>query len=342
MLQAKLLAHEQFVLEEVKVPEPGKNQVLLKVEVVGICGSDLHAYHGKHPFVFPPIVLGHEFSGIIVKLGEGTAGSFEVGQRVAVEPSIVCGQCYNCRHGRYNICNELSVIGCLTDGAYTEYIAVDKDKVILLDDELSFEDGAMLEPLSVGVHGVDQGQVKAGQRVLVIGAGTIGLLLAQAAKAAGAEGAIADVIDYRLDLAAELGIPYPINSKTDSLEQKLKEFAPEGVDVIFECVGTAATIRQAIEIARKGTRIVVLGVVESEVLLPVALIQDRELELVGDLMFTRKDFEKSQQLIKSGQVNVKRLQTKTFPLSEVTEAFEFILNNKDSAMKVFLKPGATH
>ncbi|XID95873.1 zinc-binding dehydrogenase [Paenibacillaceae bacterium WGS1546] len=338
MLQAKLLRNETFVLEQVEVPEPGPGQVLLKIERCGICGSDLHTYHGKHPFVFPPLVLGHEFSGTIVKLGKDADSKFKVGQRVAAEPSIVCGKCYNCRHGRYNICDELSVVGCLTDGAYAEYFAVQSDKLVPLDDALSFEDGAMLEPLSVGVHALEQGGVKPGMKVLVIGAGTIGLLLAQAAKAEGAEVAIADVIDYRLRLADELGIDCPIHSAEGSLASKLRAFAPEGADVIFECVGAAGTIRQAIEIARKGTRIVVLGVVDEEVLLPVSLIQDRELELVGDLMFTRKDFIKAQALIKSGGVNVRRLQTKVFPLAQVSEAFEFILHNKDSALKVFLKP----
>lgn len=337
MLQAKLLENEKFALEQVEVPEPGSGQVLLKVERAGICGSDMHTYHGKHPFVFPPIVLGHEFSGVVVKLGDGVQG-WQGGQRVAVEPGIVCGKCYNCRQGRYNICDELNVIGCLSDGAYAEYIAVSERNLIALDDALSFEDGAMLEPLSVGVHALDQGQIRAGMKALVIGAGTIGLLLAQAAEAEGASVAIADRIDYRLKLAGEFGISLPIDSGKDDLAAKLKEFAPEGVDVIFECVGSPATIRQAIEIARKGTRIVVLGVVDSEVTLPVSLIQDRELELVGDLMFTRKDFVKSQELIKSGKVNVKRLQTKTFPLREVAEAFEYILGNKDSALKVFLKP----
>jgi L-iditol 2-dehydrogenase len=338
MLQAKLTENETFVLEEVKIPEPNEHQVLLKVELCGICGSDLHTYHGKHPFVFPPLVMGHEFSGVIAKLGKGTEDKFQAGQRVAVEPSIVCGTCYNCRNGRYNICNELSVVGCLTDGAYTEYIAVSSEKIIVLHDELSFEDGAMLEPLSVGVHAVEQGHVKEGDKILVIGAGTIGLLLAQAAKAAGAEVAITDVIAYRLDLAKELGIPCTINSKTEVLEERLQQFSPEGVDVIFECVGSSYTIRKAIEIARKGIRIVILGVVDSEVLLPVSLIQDRELELVGDLMFTRKDFVKAQELILSGKVNVRSLQTKTYPLRQVKEAFEYILNNKDSALKVFLDP----
>ncbi|TDF98846.1 zinc-dependent alcohol dehydrogenase [Paenibacillus piri] len=338
MLQAKFTGNETFVLEDAAIPEPGDNQVLLKVELCGICGSDMHTYHGKHPFVFPPLVMGHEFSGVIVKLGKATGSKYQVGQRVAVEPSIVCGTCYNCRKGRYNICDELSVVGCLTDGAYTEYIAVSAEKIIVLNDKLSFEDGAMLEPLSVGVHALDQGRVKQGDKILVIGAGTIGLLLAQAAKAAGAEVAIADVIPFRLELAKELGIPCTVNSKTEALKERLKQFAPDGVDVIFECVGSSHTIRQAIEIARKGIRIVILGVVDNEVLLPVSLIQDRELELVGDLMFIRKDFEKSQELIVSGQVNVKRLQTKTFPLRQVKEAFEFIIHNKESALKVFLDP----
>jgi L-iditol 2-dehydrogenase len=338
MLQAKLVTEGEFTLEEVEVPEINKDQVLIKVEKCGICGSDMHTYHGKHPFVKPPLVLGHEFAGTISKIGSEVGNQFKLGQRVAVEPSIVCGECRNCRDGRYNICDHLSVIGCLTDGAFTEYIAISGEKVVPIEDTMSFEDGAMLEPLSVGIHGVERGNIKAGNKVLVIGAGTIGLLLAQAAKAYGAEVAIMDLIDYRLELAKDLGVDKSINSKTQNLEEELNKFAPEGVDVIFECVGNPHTIRKAIEIARKGIRIVVLGVVDEEVLIPISIIQDRELELVGDLMFTRKDYEKAKDLITTKKINLKPLQTKTFPLTEVKTAFEYIINNKDTAIKVFLKP----
>lgn len=339
MLRARLERCGHFVLEDVQVPTPGPDEVLLKVELAGICGSDMHAFHGKHPFVKPPIVLGHEFSGVIVQLGSRVdKDRHPLGQRVAVEPSIHCGTCYNCKIGRYNICDELNVVGCLSDGAYAEYIAIRSDKLVPLDESLSFEDGAMLEPLSVGVHALEQGRVRPGDRVLVLGAGTIGLLLAQAAEAVGAKAAVADMIDYRLNVARELGITRPINLVKERLEQALAEFAPDGADVIFECVGSAETIRQSIAVARKGIRIVILGVVDEDVLLPVSLIQDRELELVGDLMFTRKDFLTAQELIKSGKVNVRPLQTKIFPLAEVREAFEYMMNHKQEALKVFLKP----
>jgi len=339
MLRARLERCGHFELEDVQVPTPGPDEVLLKVELAGICGSDMHAFHGKHPFVKPPIVLGHEFSGVIVQLGSRVdKDRHPLGQRVAVEPSIHCGTCYNCKIGRYNICDELDVVGCLSDGAYAEYIAIRSDKLVPLDESLSFEDGAMLEPLSVGVHALEQGRVRPGDRVLVLGAGTIGLLLAQAAEAVGAKAAVADMIDYRLNVARELGITRPINLVKERLEQALAEFAPDGADVIFECVGSAETIRQSIAVARKGIRIVILGVVDEDVLLPVSLIQDRELELVGDLMFTRKDFLTAQELIKSGKVNVRPLQTKIFPLAEVRDAFEYMMNHKQEALKVFLKP----
>jgi L-iditol 2-dehydrogenase len=339
MLRARLERCGHFELEDVQVPTPGPDEVLLKVELAGICGSDMHAFHGKHPFVKPPIVLGHEFSGVIVQLGSRVdKDRHPLGQRVAVEPSIHCGTCYNCKIGRYNICDELNVVGCLSDGAYAEYIAIRSDKLVPLDESLSFEDGAMLEPLSVGVHALEQGRVRPGDRVLVLGAGTIGLLLAQAAEAVGAKAAVADMIDYRLNVARELGITRPINLVKERLEQALAEFAPDGADVIFECVGSAETIRQSIAVARKGIRIVILGVVDEDVLLPVSLIQDRELELVGDLMFTRKDFLTAQELIKSGKVNVRPLQTKIFPLAEVRDAFEYMMNHKQEALKVFLKP----
>lgn len=337
MRQARLANLHEFVLEEVPVPMPGPDEVLIKVEVAGICGSDLHAYEGKHPFVKSPIVLGHEFSGTIRQLGECVSTErFHTGQRVTVEPSITCGECYNCRNGRYNICDNLRVIGSQISGGYATFVKVPAANVIPLDDHLTFEDGAMIEPLAVGVHAVRLGKVEAGHRVLIIGAGTIGLLLAQAARALGAQVAVADIVDSRLDIARTLGVDACINSRVSPISEELKLFAPDGVDIIFECVGIAFTLRQSIEIARKGSRIVIVGVAEGEVSLPVHYIQDRELEILGDLMYTRKDYEETLDLLRSGRVHLDPLKTKSFQLEEVNDAFQYVLANPADTLKVFL------
>ena len=338
MLQANLINSKEFILQEVEPPVPKADEVLIQVALAGICGSDLHAYHGKHPFISFPIVLGHEFSGTIVGLGERVPkGKFELGQRVTVEPSLVCGACYNCRNGRYNICDELKVIGCQTDGAYKELIAVPEQKVIPLDHRLGFDDGAMLEPLAVAVHAVERGNVKTGDKVLVIGAGTIGLLLAQAAKASGAQVVVADIVETRLNIALQLEVDGVIHSKSEDIQKSLWSKFKDGADVIFECVGIPQTVRQAVTLARKGSRIVIVGVIGEEVLLPVGLIQDRELELVGDLMYTRKDFELAQNYVLQGHVKLDKLKSKVFPLVEIKQAFEYVCSHPETTLKVFLQ-----
>lgn len=336
MLQAKLVDKRTFELIHTEKPAPGPGEALIRVAVAGICGTDLHAYHGKHPFIALPIVPGHEFAGVVEALGPGVPeGRLAPGGKVCVEPSLVCGRCFRCREGRYNICEELKVIGCQTDGAFGEYIAVPWEKVIPIDGAMSFKDAAMLEPLAVGVHAVKLGRVAAGQRILIIGGGVIGLLLAQAARAAGAVVAVADIAEARLQMARSLGIPHAIHSATQPLREAVRAIHPDGMDVIFECVGLPATVRQAIEAARKGSRIVIVGVVNDEVLLPVNLIQDRELELLGDLMYTKEDFNDAMQLVVGGGVQLKPLQTRTFPIREVQQAFEFADSSKES-FKVFI------
>lgn len=338
MLQANLIRNFEFELKQAEEPQPDPDGIVIKVEIAGICGSDLHAFEGKHPFVKPPIVMGHEFSGEIHLIGsQVTDSSLQVGQRVIVEPSITCGQCYNCRTGRYNICDHLKVIGCQITGGYATYVKVPAANVIPLDDTLTYEDGAMIEPLAVAVHAVELGKVKAGDHIVVIGAGTIGLLVAQAAKAKGAKVAISDLQDSRLAIARQLGIDMQINSGKASIIDELKEFAPDGADIIFECVGKAFTLRQSVEIARKGSRIVIVGVVEGDVSLPVHYIQDRELELLGDLMYTRKDFLQALELVQNKEVHLDPLKTKTYMLKDINEAFRYVLDNPADTLKVFLK-----
>ncbi|MBE3580066.1 MAG: alcohol dehydrogenase catalytic domain-containing protein [Thermoanaerobacteraceae bacterium] len=336
MKRATLIRPRNFRIEEVPIPAPEPNHLLIRVKICGICGSDIHAFHGTHPFISCPIVLGHEFAGMVVATGESARDEWKEGDRVIVEPSLTCGRCYNCRIGRYNICDDLKVIGCQSDGAFAEFLVVPVEKVIRLDEKLTYEEGALVEPLAVGVHAVDRAEVKEGQSVLIHGAGTIGLMVLQAAKARGATVIISDVLDTRLVLAKELGADYTINVSKEPLDFSLKDVVPEGPDVILECSGTSISLQEAIRVARKGSRIVLVGVIDGLVPLPVSLIQDRELELVGDLMYTRQDFVRAQELIVEGQANVKRMISRVFPLDEVDKAFRYLEDNKKSTIKVLV------
>lgn len=338
MLQAKLVAPEKILFEKTKIPLLGEKEVLIKVKICGVCGSDVHSYKGKHPFVHPPIVLGHEFSGVIHQIGT-RVNSFSPGDRVIVEPNIVCGKCYNCLHGRYNICTNLKVVGCVGyDGAFAEYVAVPEKKVLRLPGNISFEKAALVEPVAVAVHAVRKAKQKINDVVVILGAGTIGLLVMQVAKLAGAGKVIVtDVLDYRLKKAGELGADRLVNPASQDLIKIIQEkYGRNEVDLIYDCVGIEETISQAIQIARKGIRIMVIGVPEERIEVDLSLIQDRELEIVGSLMYVREDFKAAIDFIQKEKLKVKPLVTHHFKLKDVDKAFHLITEGKKEVLKVLI------
>ena len=339
MVQAKLVSVEKIKLEKTSIPSPTSDEVLIQVKICGICGSDIHAYKGKHPFVHPPIVLGHEFSGMVCEIGSGVKG-ISKGEKVTVEPNLVCGECYNCLHGRYNICLNLKVIGCVGyNGAFAEYIAVPKDKVIKLPQGISYHEAALIEPVAVAVHAVKRAEQRVGYRVIILGAGPIGLLVMQVAKVSGAkEVIVTDLLDYRLKKARDLGADRAINSSSEDLVSLIQEdYGEEGIDLIYDCVGIEETVSQAIQIARKGTKILIVGVPEEKIGVNLAYVQDRELELWGSLMYVREDFTTAIELIHQGKVRVRPLITHHFTLEEIDKAFQKILNTKEEILKVLVK-----
>jgi L-iditol 2-dehydrogenase len=337
MKQVELFAPEDIRLVDAPHPVPAPDEILVAVAQVGICGSDLHAYHGRHPFIDLPVVPGHEFVGTVIKMGADVSG-FSPGQRITVEPSLVCGECYNCTHGRYNICERLQVIGCQMPGALAEYLAVPASKVLLLPEDVSWDQAVMVEPLAVAVHAIRVAELQPHAKVLVLGAGTIGLMVLQAAKALGAGSVIiTDLLPDRLDLALELGSDEVVNPATTDLAGAIgRTCGPDGVDVIIECVGSAATAREAVRVARKGTRIVLAGVFEEEVPLNLGLVQDRELELVGTLMYVDDDFSVALELLRDRKAKVKPLITHRFRLHQAAEAFA-TADGREGALKVIIQ-----
>lgn len=340
MKQAEMVAPGRVVVSDVPEPKAKAGEVLIRVAVSGVCGSDVHAYLGEHPFISCPVVPGHEFAGVIAKLGADVHG-WRIGQKVTVEPSLVCGRCYNCRHGRYNICQDLRVIGCQAPGALAEYLSVPATKVIPLPETMSFEEGALVEPVAVGVHAVARGGYIGGRKVVVMGAGTIGLVTMQVAKAHGAAAVLqTDIIPQRLALAKSLGADYVANvTEQDLGEMIYAAFGSEGADIIYECVGIEKTIASAIQVARKGSRIVVAGVFGQRTCVDMALIQDRELELSGTLMYRRDDFQEAIRLISQGKVQVLPLVSHRFPLDQAAEAFETARTGSAEALKVLVRIG---
>lgn len=329
---------EKVILEEVEKPIPEKGEVLVQVATCGICGSDIHAYHGRHPFIKCPIVQGHEFSGVVTELGADVTG-VRVGQRVTVIPHLACGKCYGCKLGKSNLCENLKFIGCQSEGAMAEYLAIPAEMIVPLPDDIDFEEGALIEPLAVGVHAVNRSNLKKGNSLLIYGAGPIGLLTLQAAKAKGAgEIIIADLSDWRLQKAKELGAAYIVNPAKENLKEYIKNnFPSRGIDLIFECVGVASTVQETIEIARKGSQIIVVGVFGKEVPIKMGWVQDHELNLLGSCSYVREDFLEAIEFIQQKKVDVKSLVTNRFPLHEIAQAYELIEQERDKILKVLIQ-----
>jgi len=340
MMQVVLEQPKKVVVKDVAKPAAARGQVLIQVKRIGVCGSDIHAYYGKHPFISCPIVQGHEFSGEIVQVGDGVKG-LRLGDVVTVRPQVVCGTCYACRHGNYNICSNLKVIGCQVPGAAQEFLAVDASVVVKLPKGMSLDFGAMVEPVAVGVHALRRlGDVK-GMNLVVLGAGPIGNLTAQSAQAMGARSVIiTDVSEPRLEIARRCGVRHAVNVAQEDLGAAiLKVCGDDRADAFLECVGASATIEQAVALARKGSDIIVVGVYEQKASVDMGLAQDKELRLIGTLMYKAEDYQDALRLMSSGALTLEPLITNRFPLARFADAYAHIEANRATTMKVLIELG---
>jgi L-iditol 2-dehydrogenase len=338
MKQAIMTSPGVIEFRDVPAPEPRPGQVLLRIKRIGVCGSDIHVYHGKHALTPYPVVQGHEVSGLVEKLGQGVKG-FTVGDPVTFQPQVTCGTCYPCTHGAYHICDNLKVMGFQTTGAGSEFFALDARLVLKLPKGTSFDHGAMVEPTAVGVHAIARGGGVKGKKVLILGAGPIGNLTSQVAKGMGATRVmITDVSDYRLELARECGgADVAVNTGREDLPARIREsFGEERADLILECVGAGPTISQAVAVARKGTDIVVVGVFGDKPQVDMGAVQDRELRLIGTLMYQEPDWKKAIELIDSKKVKLDPLVTNHFAFADYKKAYEYIDANHERAMKVMI------
>ncbi len=337
MLRATMTKPGEIIFEDIQVPAIKDNQVLIKMSRIGVCGSDMHVYHGKHPYTSYPVVQGHEVTAVVEKCGNGVV-DFAPGDRVTVQPQVFCGECAMCREGNYHICESLKVMGFQTEGMAQEFFLVDQAKLIHIPDELDLDSGALIEPVAVGVHAVRRlGNVK-GKKVLVFGAGPIGNLTAQAAKAMGAASVmIVDLSDYRIQKAIECGIDFCVNTAKEDLKKAVFEnFGKDGADAIFECIGVQPTMDQAISIASKGTTIMVVGVFGDIPMVDLGLVQDRELTLRGTLMYKREDFDDAIRFMANKEIVVTPLISRHFAFRDYLKAYKFIEESKDQAMKILI------
>ncbi len=336
MLQAIMTEPGRIEYRDVPIPEMKADQIKIKMKKIGVCGSDIHVNHGKHPYTSYPVVQGHEVSALVVEAG-ASVRNVAVGDKVTIQPQVVCGTCYPCTHGMYNDCETLKVMGFQTTGMASEYFVVDAVKALKLPDSMSYEHGAMIEPLAVAVHAVRRAGDMQGKNVLVLGGGPIGNLVAQTAKAMGANLVLlSELSTYRLETAKKCGIKTVDTKSEDLLEKIIENFGPDRADVIFECVGINTTMGQAINCARKGSTIIVVGVFGDFGNINMGFVQDHELSLVGSAMYREEDYRKAIELVSAGLIEFDALITDHVPFKEYAKAYRLIDEQKDKAMKVII------
>lgn len=324
------------------IPVPKDNEVLVKLEYVGICGSDLHYYEtgaiGDY-IVKPPFVLGHEAGGTVVGVGSKVKHLKE-GDRVALEPGKTCGHCKWCREGKYNLCPDVVFFATPpVDGVFQEYVAHEADLCFKLPDNVSTLEGALIEPLAVGFHAAIQGDAHLGQKAVVMGAGCIGLVSMMALKARGvAEVYVVDVMDKRLEKAMELGATGVINGMKEDVVAAVERLTGgAGTDLVIETAGSEITARQAIRMARKGSTIVMVGYSKTgEMTLPTSMMLDKELTLKSIFRY-RHIYPVAIEAVSSGKVNLKGIVTDLFPLSDIQHAMDESIHNKAEIVKAAIK-----
>ena len=343
-MKALLLAqYRHLELTDLAVPRPGHGEVLIRVAACGICGSDVHGYDGASGRRIPPIVMGHEAAGTIAAVGEGVQGWSE-GDRVTFDSTIYCGECPPCLQGNVNLCDHRQVLGVSCGdyrraGAFAEFVAVPARIVYRLPENLSFAEAALLEAVSVALHAVSLVPVAAGSTALVVGAGTIGLLLQQALTVAGCSRVfVADVDPTRLRLSHELGATSTL-SAGPNLAHSISELTNgTGVDLAVEAVGKTETVNAAIDSVRKGGSVILVGNISPEVTLPLQKVVTRQIRLQGSCA-SAGEYPKAIELLSGGAIRVEPLITAVAPLAEGPQWFERLYAREPNLMKVVLTPG---
>lgn len=336
MRQAVMTSPGEIEFRDAPEPKPGPGEVLLRIKRIGICGSDVHVYHGKHPFGTYPIVQGHEFSAIVEGVGEGVTG-IEVGSKATARPQIACGHCRPCRRGDYHICDNLRVEGFQAPGVAQDLFVTDANRIVTLPDDFTHEQGALIEPAAVGVHASGRAGDLRGKNAVVTGAGPIGNLVAQMCAFRGARVLITDLSDFRLEKARESGIEATSNAQRESLPGAVgRVFGEDGFDVGFECAGVEATLDELIHTVGKGGSLVIVAVFQEKPPVDVAIIQDRELHVIGSLMYRHPDYEEAVAGIAAGDIRTQPLESSHFPFERYLEAYRFIEEQGPECLKVFV------
>jgi 2-desacetyl-2-hydroxyethyl bacteriochlorophyllide A dehydrogenase len=328
----------RIAVETADIPAPGPNEALVRMHAAGVCGSDLHAAHGRHPFVSLPYRPGHEVVGVIETTGVAVEG-YPPGQRVIVTPYLPCWKCKMCTSGRENLCENLGFFGCgYPQGGMAEHFTLAADRLYPVPDDLDDYAAALIEPLSTPVHAVRLAGDVAGRSIAVLGAGTIGLFTVAVLRARGAGKIIStDPNPRKRQRAAALGADATLDARSPDVAEQVRKAFGGSADIVFDCVAIQSSMDQAIAIADKGGTVVVVGVPAADVTVPLPIVQDHQIRIQGSATYLPEDYRDSVDLLRRGAVKTADFVTATRPLAQVAEAFQ--LASSGDHVKVLVTAG---
>jgi 2-desacetyl-2-hydroxyethyl bacteriochlorophyllide A dehydrogenase len=324
------------------IPMPGdlkSDEILLKIQKIGVCGSDIHVFNGKHPFVTKyPVIQGHEYSGEVVKVGNNVK-AVKTGMKATARPQVVCGYCAPCLRGQYNVCQNLTVQGFVANGSAQEYFVVTEDRIVEVPDNMTYEQAALIEPAAVGAHSTIRAGDLSGKNIVVAGSGTIGNLIAQFAIARGAKKVLLTTAksDFRLQIAKECGIAETANLSKESFPDALKRvFGDEGFQVGFEAAGAQGAVTDLIAGVENGGTVIIVGVFEENPVVNMGFLGEHELNVLGSMMYRHEDYEEAVRFIAEEKVITAPLITSRFPFDQYLDAYYFIEKQGDKSLKVMI------
>lgn len=332
------LGNKTFEVREMQLGQPGPHQVLVRNMAAGICGTDVHIYHGEKGSadVTPPVVLGHEYSGIVEAVGEGVT-AVKVGDCVTLDPNIYCGKCFHCRKGHKQFCDHMTAVGVNMDGGFAEYSLVPENQAFPMKPEVGFEAMAMAEPLACCIHGIEQVDIQSGDVVAVVGGGAIGLLMVQLARLRGAGTVIlSEPVEARREIGLQVGADYAIDPVAEEPAVQLQRLTGrKGADVIIECVGRTIATQQAFEMADRGARVLLFSVPSVDATFPLPLFEvfQKELKIYGS--FVNPDsHQQAVDLINSGRIQTAPLITHRYPISRLEEAIHMQMSSESIKVQI--------
>lgn len=341
MLAARLgEGAQEFTIEELPIPEPERGECLVRVHACGICGSDLHILEGMTPTPYRPIVLGHECAGTVVAVGEDVVEP-SPDARVVINPILTCGVCVPCRRGRPHICDRRQVLGIHREGAFAQYVRVPARNLVVIPDQLSLLEAAVIEPMATPYHGlVGRAAVRPGSSVAIFGVGGLGIHGVQVARALGATTiVVVDVDDAALQRGLQLGATTALNPTTADVVAEITDMTDGGVDVALECVGLGATIQQSIQVLRSGGCAAVIGIGTDPAPLPPATVFSRmELDVRGVYAYSQTEIAEVARLLASGVLDAKAAISATYPLTAINEGLEHFRTRRSSPVRVLIHP----